>query len=126
MPRMSAGLTPTRFTAAAATFAQMIAVPATARYATPVLHRRVAEHLLHVERQHQEHGEHRRAHDETGDVRRRERLQPEDRERNERIALPLLPERERDEQRAGGDEDADRLRRGPAPLPALRDAEDEQ
>ena len=31
IPKTSAGFTPTRVTAAAATFAQMIAVPATAR-----------------------------------------------------------------------------------------------
>jgi hypothetical protein len=36
IPNTSAGLTPTRVTAAAATFAQMMAVPATARYPTPV------------------------------------------------------------------------------------------
>ena len=36
MPTTSVGFTPTRVTAAAATFAQMIAVPATARYPTPV------------------------------------------------------------------------------------------
>ena len=36
MPPAIRGLTPTRFTIAAATFAQMIEVPATARYATPV------------------------------------------------------------------------------------------
>ena len=50
----------------------------------------------------------------------------EDRERDEWVALPLLPQREGDEQDARDDEDADRLRRGPLPLPALRDPEDEQ
>ncbi len=36
MPPAISGRTPTLFTSAAATFAQMIDVPATARYATPV------------------------------------------------------------------------------------------
>ena len=36
MPPAISGRTPTRVTSAAATFAQMIDVPATARYATPV------------------------------------------------------------------------------------------
>ena len=36
IPAVISGRTPTRFTSAAATFAQMIDVPATARYATPV------------------------------------------------------------------------------------------
>ena len=36
IPATSTGLIPTRFTSCAATFAQMIAVPAHARYATPV------------------------------------------------------------------------------------------
>ena len=36
MPPAISGRTPTRFTSAAATLAQMIDVPATARYATPV------------------------------------------------------------------------------------------
>ena len=36
MPLAISGLTPTLFTSAAATLAQTIDVPATARYATPV------------------------------------------------------------------------------------------
>src|SRR5438093_4573822 len=42
------------------------------------LERREAEHLLHVKREHQEHREQHRAHDETGDVRRGKRLRSEE------------------------------------------------
>ena len=49
------------------------------------LQRREVEDLLHVERQHQEHREQRRAQDEHDDVGRGQGLQPEDRERHQRM-----------------------------------------
>src|SRR5262249_22252313 len=62
---------------------------------------------------------------EADDVRGRERLQPEDRERDERILHALLPDHEGDEQGGSDHEDADRPGGRPAPAVALRDAEHE-
>ena len=55
-----------------------------------------------------------------------ERLQPEDRERHERMFDALLPRDECREQEPGGDEHADRPPGGPSPAVTLGDAEDEE
>ena len=57
------------------------------------LHRRVPEHLLHVQRQHQEHREQRRAEDEAGHVGSEDRLRAEDPEAHQRLLDAVLPER---------------------------------
>ena len=64
MPVTSTGFTPTRVTSWAATRRREDRRARDREVRDAGLHRRVAEHLLHVERQHQEHREHRRAHDE--------------------------------------------------------------
>ena len=92
-------MTPTRVTSCAATVDQTIAVPATARYATPVCIGEKPEHLLHVERQHQEHREQRGAQDEAGHVRAGDRPRPQDAEAHQRLGLAELPGDEADEQR---------------------------
>ena len=85
IPVTSTGLTPTRVTSCCATIDQTIDVTRDGDVRDTRLERRVPEHLLHVEREHQEHREERRAEDEPGDVRARDGLDPEDRERHERV-----------------------------------------
>ena len=81
----------------------------------PACERRVAQHVLHVQRQDQEDREEHGPHHEAHDVRRRQRRQAdEDRERDERVALPRLPHHERDEQRSG----QRRRRRSSSPRPS--------
>ena len=84
IPVTSTGLTPTRVTSCWATIAQTIEVPATAMYAIPVF---IAEYpstccmysvsIRNIEQ--------RRAEDEPCDVGTRDRLDPEDRERHQRV-----------------------------------------
>src|SRR6266508_1498345 len=101
--------------------------PATASPVREVgLHRRVAEHLLHVERQHQEHREHRRAHDEAGDVRATHGPDLEDAESHQGFGVAQLPRDEADEQRERRSEEADRPAREPTILAGLRDRVDER
>src|SRR6266511_4199805 len=89
------------------------------------LHRRVAEHLLHVERQHQEHREHRRAHDEAGHVRATHGPDLEDAESHQGLGVAQLPRDEADEQRERRSEEAERPAREPTILARLRDRVDE-
>jgi hypothetical protein len=78
------------------------------------LHRREAQHLLHVERKQEEDPEDDGSQAEADHVRARQRAPLEDAKRDERRARArLVPEEDR-HQRGRGQEDADRLRRAPA------------
>jgi hypothetical protein len=82
------------------------------------------DHVLRVQREHQEHREQRRAQNQTSDVGRRQPPQAEDAKRPKRLALP--PQREGGKRRGRCGEDSDGRSRTPRPLPALRNGEDKQ
>ena len=79
------------------------------------------QHLLHVQGEHQEHREDRRAEDQSGDVCADDRPQPEDRERHERLGAAPLPADKGCEQGERSGEERDRLERAPAVVVCLRD-----
>ena len=90
------------------------------------LERRVAEHLLHVAREEEEHREERRADEQAGDVRARQRAQAEDPKRHQRRARAQLGRHEHGQQRERDREQAERLRRTPARADGVDEGVDEQ
>src|SRR5215218_8180669 len=89
------------------------------------LDRAVAEHLLHVERDEEEHREERGADQDPDHVGAGDRPQAEDREGDERRLRAALDRDEGDQQDRGGGEDTDRLRRAPAGVFGVEQGEDE-
>ena len=126
-PKVIAGLTPTFVTIACATPEATIAVSATARYPAPAWSGRHAEHLLHVEREHEEHREGEGAEQKGDDVRARQRPEArEDPERHEWRLRPQLDDDERGEQDCRGGKHADGLGRAPSDDVRAGEGVDEQ
>ena len=92
----------------------------------PRLDRVVAKHLLHVERDEEEHREQGRAREQADDVRTADRPQAEDRERHQRSARTPLDHGERAEQRGREREQQNRPRRSPAGVVGVDERVDEQ
>ena len=90
------------------------------------LERGVVEHFLHVQGEEEELREDRTAHQETAQVRGRERPQPEDAKRQERRLRSDLDREEGGDQRRGRGEEADRRRRAPAVLDGARHPIDQE
>ena len=83
------------------------------------LERLVAQHLLHVQRDEEEHREQRDPDQQPGDVRSAQGAQPEDAERHQRLGRARLDHQERGEQRRGQRKQADRSAWSPS-RPARR------
>jgi hypothetical protein len=88
--------------------------------------RRVAEHVLHVEREEEEHRQESGKGDQLRRVRGGEPLDPEDREWDEGVASARLVDHERRQQRERTRELADRPRFAPANVGCLHERVDEQ
>ncbi len=87
--------------------------------------RAVAEHLLHVERDEEEHREQRRADQEPDDVGARQGPEAEDPERHQRRLRASLDRDEGGDQRRGQAEQAERLQRAPARVGRVDDRVDQ-
>ena len=87
--------------------------------------RAVAEHLLHVEGDEEEHREQRCAHQKPDDVRARQRAQPEDAERHQWRLRAQLDGDERADQRRGDADQTERLQRSPTRVGCVDDRVDE-
>src|SRR6266511_802923 len=87
---------------------------------------REAEHLLHVEREQEEHSEHHRPQAEADHVRGRRRPPAEEAERDERRARAVLDPEERGHEDGRACERSDRLHGRPAVVRRLREAVDEE
>ena len=87
--------------------------PAEREVREPRLDGRVAEDVLHVERDVEEERQESRERDELGHVREAEPVDPEDRQRRERCRLSALVGDEGREDHHGADQHADRLRTAP-------------
>ena len=125
-PTAITGRGPILVTSACETPATRTTVPAVARNVRPVLQRRVAEHLLHVERQQEEVREHDRAEEDAAHFAPVTVFDAEDAERHDRRRAPRLDEEERHEEHAGGDQQPDRAAGRPADVRRLRDRVHEQ
>ena len=92
----------------------------------PGLDRAVPEHLLHVQRDEEEHREQRSSHEQADDVRSPERPQPEDAEGHQRTAGAELDRDEPGDERDRGDQEPDRPRGAPAGAVCVEQRVDEQ
>ena len=92
----------------------------------PGLDRRVAQHVLQVERDEEEHREQRHADQQPDDVGAAQGSVSEDRERHQRITLAALNCHERDQQHPGCGQADDRPGRSPADADRVHDGVDEQ
>ena len=125
-PAMITGLVPMRGSSGVAMPAEIMKPAVSGQVGEAGLDRRVAEDVLHVEAEEEEHRVEAGERDELGQVGGGEPLDPEDRERDERVAgacsLPTKAAR----MTAGGRELADRARRAPADLGRLDQRVDQQ
>ncbi len=90
------------------------------------LQRRVAQDVLHVQGEEEEHRQEAGEGDQLGKVGGGEPLDAEDRQRDERVRAALLVDHERGQQREGSGELADRAGRAPALIGCLHQRVDQQ